>query len=63
MLGESLAWQSLGCELKETYEMNVQEAINAGPSKETSLASRKFKTQRIEGYVSVRDFLLVASTD
>ena len=34
--------------------MNVQEAINAGLSKETSLASKKFKTQRIavEGYVS-----------
>ena len=42
--------------------MNVQEAINAGLSQETSF---KFKTQRIavEGYVSVRDFLLVASTD
>ena len=45
--------------------MNVQEAINAGLSKETNLASKKFKTKRIavEGYVSVRDFLLVASTD
>ena len=45
--------------------MNVQVAINAGLSKETSLASKKFKTQRIavEGYVSVPDFLLVASTD
>ena len=45
--------------------MNVQEAINAGLSKETNLPSKKFKTKRIavEGYVSVRDFLLVASTD
>ena len=45
--------------------MNVQEAINAGLSKETSLASKKFKAQRIavEGYVSVQDFLLVALTD
>ena len=45
--------------------MNVQEAINAGLSKETSLASKKFKTQRIalEGYVRVRHFLLVAPTD
>ena len=35
--------------------MNVQEAINAGLFKETSLTSKKFKTQRIavEGYVSV----------
>ena len=45
--------------------MNVQEAINASLSKETNSASKKFKTKRIavEGYVSVRDFLLVASTD
>lgn len=45
--------------------MNVQEAINAGLSKETNLASKKFKTKRIAvgGFVSVRDFLLVASTD
>ena len=45
--------------------MKVQEAINARLSKETNLASKKFKTKRIavEGYVSVRDFLLVASTD
>ena len=27
--------------------MNVQEAINAGLSKETNLASKKFKTKRI----------------
>ena len=45
--------------------MNVQEAINAGLSKETNLASKKFKTKRIavEGYVGVRDFLLDASSD
>ena len=44
--------------------MNVQDAINAGLSKETSLASKKIKTQRIavEGYVSVQEFLLVALT-